>query len=398
MDSPPGQEDQFSGRVAIGTSEERCARFRLAVREEDATRPVGIGSCFGKAVVDRGDYAMLDITGWNYGGQYGHMRRRHPDKPVLYSESASALSEYGYYAPALPTNKTDYARVVFKVDSYDLNAAPWSDVADHEFIRMERDRFCGGEFVWTGIDYLGEPYPYMGGKDDLGNSRSSYFGICDLCVLPKDRFYLYRSHWNKESFTLHIVPCHWTFPEKKGGKVPVFVYTSADEAELFLNGRSLGRRRKDAASAPSSDYYSVLGRYRLMWRDVVYEPGELKAVAYGADGAALGAEVLRTAGAPVRVVLTPERAYGSLQVVRVTLADADGNFVPDDCRRIFFRAEGCEIVAVGNSDPRGYDSFKDVSSHPLCLGRAAVYVRIADACATLRASADGLDDGEVRLK
>ena len=122
------------------------------------------------------------------------------------------------------------------------------------------------------------------------------------------------------------------------------------------------------------------------------------AAAAAADGAALGAEVLRTAGAPVRVVLTPERAYGSLQVVRVTLVDADGNFVPDDCRRIFFRAEGCEIVAVGNSDPRGYDSFKDVSSHPLCLGRAAVYVRIADACATLRASADGLDDGEVRLK
>lgn len=388
--TPPGQEDQFSGRVAIGTSEERCARFRNAVRSEDITRPVAIGSCFGAAVVERGDYAMLDLTGWNYGGQYVHMKRRHPDKPVLYSESASALSEYGCYAPTLPTNKTDFARNVHKVDSYDLNAARWSDVPDHEFFRMERDKFCCGEFVWTGIDYLGEPYPYMSGKNAADDSRSSYFGICDLCVLPKDRFYLYRSHWNKKAFTLHIVPGHWNFPEKAGDKIPVFVYTSADEAELFVNGRSLGRRRKDLSADASGDYYSVLSRYRLIWKDVAYEPGEIKAVAYGKGGEILGTETLYTAGPPVRVVLAPERAYGSLRVVQVTLADADGHFVPNDARRVSFAAEGCEIVAVGNSDPRGYASFKDVSSHPLCFGRAAVYVRISGRHATLRASAEGL--------
>ena len=390
--APPGQEDLFSGRVAIGTSAERCAEFRRAVRREDDTRPVAIGSCFAETVVGRGDYASLDLTGWNYGGQYDRMKRRHPDKPVLYSESASAVSEYGFYSVVVPTGKTDFARNEHRVDSRDLNAARWSDVPDREFFRMERDRYCCGEFVWTGIDYLGEPYPYMNNMNALDDSRSSYFGVCDLCAFPKDRFYLYRSHWNERDFTLHLVPAHWTFLGQEGRKMPVQVYTSADEAELFLNGRSLGRRRKDRAAGSLEDYYSVLPRYRLLWSDVVYEPGELRVVAYGRDGREEGSETLQTAGVPVRIVLTPERPYGSLCVVKVSLADAAGNFVPDDNRRIAFHAEECEILAIGNSDPRGYDSFKDVASHPLCAGRAAVYVRLFGGQPTLRASCEGLKE------
>ena len=399
--TPPGQED-WSGAIALGTSEERCGRFRRAVLSEDKTRPVTIGSCFPKDPVERGDYAPLDLTGWNYNAKYDKMKAKYPEKPVLYSESASALSEFGYYADSLPTNKTDFAYGDLRVDSYDMNAAPWSDVPDREFLYMERDAFCGGEFVWTGIDYLGEPTPYNRSKDarrpEGWDSRSSYFGICDLCVFPKDRFYLYRSHWNREAFTLHIVPGHWNFPKKVGRTMPVFVYTSADEAELFVNGRSMGRRRKDPSAGSLADYYSILPRYRLMWMDVPYAPGEVKAVAYGKDGKVLGTEILRTASEPVRVVLTPERKYGMLCVVKVTLADRDGNFVPNDDRRIRFAAEGCEILAVGNSDPRGYDSFKDVSSHPLKFGRAGVYLRVKPgAKATLKASADGLAGTEVQL-
>ena len=392
--TPPGQES-WDRASANGTSEERCALFARAVRAEDKTRPVTIGSCFPQAAL-RGDYVPLDLSGWNYRGMYDKVKAKYPEKPVLYSESASAFSEYGFYAASLPTKKTDYVQASFNVDSYDYNAASWSDIPDREFFRMERDRYCAGEFVWTGIDYLGEPSPYAGQGEKA--SRSSYFGICDLCALPKDRFYLYRSHWNRDAFTLHIVPHHWNFPAKVGKTMPVFVYTSADEAELFVNGKSMGRRRKDPKAGSLDDYYSVLPRYRLMWMEVPYEAGEVKAVAYGRDGAVLGTQVLRTADKPVRIVLEPERAYGDLCVVKVTLEDADGNFVPNDNRRIGFAAEGCEIAAVGNSDPRGLDSFKATSSHPLCFGRAAVYLRLGKGPAKLKASADGLASTEIEIK
>ena len=409
MACPPGQE-HWAGSPALGTSAERCSRFRDAILAEDATRPVGMGCCFQVAAA-KGHFAPLDITGWNYRQQYGEMRRCHPDKPLVYSESASAFSNYGYYADRLPTNKTDYAVGDLSVDSYDLNSAVWSDIPDWEFARMERDRFVAGEFVWTGVDYLGEPSPYRaldvnGRKVSRSESaRSSHFGICDLLCFPKDRTYLYRSYWNKDAFTLHIVPDHWTFPERKGRAFPVYVYTSADEAELFLNGRSLGRRRKDPTASLEGGYYNVMKRYRLMWEDVAYEPGEIKAVAYGADGVVLGEEVLRTAGAAKSVVLSPESAVlpacrDELVFVKVTLADADGTPVPRDSRRISFAVEGPgEIVSVGNSDPRGIDSFKDTSSHPLCNGRAGLAIRRVGAGeVVLRASADGLAPAEFRFK
>ena len=380
--TPPGQED-WAGPIALGTTAERCARFRQVVREEDATRAVAIGSCFPDAAL-RGDYVALDLTGWNYRGMYNQVKAAYPNQPLLYSESASALSEFGFYADRTPTNKTDYAQGMKRVDSMDLNAAQWSDIPDREFFRMERDRFCCGEFVWTGIDYLGEPTPYA-------DSRSSYFGICDLLGFPKDRYYLYRSHWRPEAFTLHIAPSHWNFGAKGARRMPVYVYTSAAEAELFLNGRSLGRRRKNPSAGSLDDYYSVMPRYRLMWEDVAYEPGELKTVAYDATGKVLGEKVIRTAGAPVRVVLSPEKRYGTFCAVQVSLADARGNFVPNDDRRISFSAKGCEILAVGNSDPRGYDSFKDVKSHSLKFGRAGVYMRVKPGeTANLEAYAEGL--------
>lgn len=248
-------------KVQNGMSAERFRLFRTAIREIDPTRPVGIGCCHGVAV-DTGMFAELDLTGWNYGAQYRKVKERHPDKPVVYSESASALSSSGFFEQPPASSKTDYAVARREVGSYEHNAAPWSDIPDVEFARMEEDRYCAGEFVWTGIDYLGEPTPYVQDKQfpmmkDLKKgelARSSYFGIADLTGLPKARYWIYRSHWNKKDHTVQITP-HWNWPDpaSKAGApatVPVYVYTDGDEAELFLNGTSLGRRRKGVVQRP----------------------------------------------------------------------------------------------------------------------------------------------------
>ena len=169
-------------------------------------------------------------------------RQRYPDKPIIYSESASAFSTRGFYELPLPQGKT----AVFQTDTRWIpttaTAADWSDIADVEFQLDGNDRFVAGEFVWTGFDYLGEPTPFS------KQARSSYFGIVDLCGIPKDRFYLYRSYWRPDTTTVHILP-HWNWPDRIGQNVPVFVYTNGDSAELFLNGKSLGTPDKGTEPA-----------------------------------------------------------------------------------------------------------------------------------------------------
>ena len=226
------------GEGANGLTRERCRLFREKMREFDTTRPIGNGNIYFMShqnVLDREIYADLDITGWNYMACYRPVKVKYPAKPIVYSESASAFSTYGFYLNPPPDGKHNFANGQFQVDSYDHNAGP--DIADVEFNYMERDRYVCGEFVWTGIDYLGEPTPFA------RESRSSYFGIVDLTGVPKDRYYLYRSHWNKKDETIHILP-HWNWKGREGRSVPVYVYTSGDRAELFLNGRSLGIRKK----------------------------------------------------------------------------------------------------------------------------------------------------------
>ena len=192
-----------------------------------------------------GNGAPLDVTGWNYARRYAICRERFPEKPILYTESASALSTRGFYELPLVAARTDFSDQL-QVDSYDLNCARWSDIADVEFDLMERDKFVAGEFVWTGFDYLGEPTPFD------RQATSSYFGIVDTCGLPKDRYYLYRSHWRPDTPTVHILP-HWNWPGHEGQNVPVFVYTNGDSAELFLNGKSLGRREKAKDYSPPTN-------------------------------------------------------------------------------------------------------------------------------------------------
>jgi beta-galactosidase len=218
-----------------GVSPERVRMMVDYVHELDPGRPASM-ACHIPPLVNGRNFEALDLAGWNYGRRYANYREQYPDRPIVYSESASALSTRGYYDPDLPDRPTDYS-AAYQISSYDLNAAPYSDVVDAEFRLMEKDRFVAGEFVWTGFDYLGEPTPHA------EQARSSYYGAVDLCGFPKDRFYLYRSHWRPDVPTVHILP-HWNWPDRIGRNVPVFVYTNGDAAELFLNGRSLGMRRK----------------------------------------------------------------------------------------------------------------------------------------------------------
>jgi beta-galactosidase len=218
-----------------GVTPERVEFMSKVVRHHDPTRPVGMG-CHIPGMVFEPNFDALDLTGWNYMRRYANYREKYPDNPIIYSESASTLSTRGFYDPVLPSTKTQCSEG-HAVSSYDLNAAAWSDIPDAEFKLMIDDGFVAGEYVWTGFDYLGEPTPH--GQE----ARSSYFGVVDLCGIPKDRFYLYRSHWRPDETTVHILP-HWNWPDRVGQNVPVFVYTNGDSAELFLNGQSLGRRQK----------------------------------------------------------------------------------------------------------------------------------------------------------
>jgi hypothetical protein len=218
-----------------GLTPERVKMMRDVVRKYDTTRPVGIASNlpdFGCGQM----FAALDVVGWNYCRHYWPYHQQHPEKPIIYSESAATVSSRGFYEFAPPSSKTDYSRQRH-VTSYDYNTAPWADIPDREFDLMRQDGFVAGEFVWSGIDYLGEPTPFD------NEAKNSYFGAVDLCGIPKDRFWLYRSHWRPDEPTVHILP-HWNWPDRVGQSLPVFVYTNADSGELFLNGRSLGRRVK----------------------------------------------------------------------------------------------------------------------------------------------------------
>jgi beta-galactosidase len=516
-----------------GKSGPRVKMMRDFVLQYDTTRPVGM-ACHIPQTANEPILDALDLAGWNYARRYSIFRERYPDKPIVYSESASALSTRGFYELPLPTTKTDYSSAL-QVDSYDLNAAPWSDIADAEFALMEQDKFVAGEMVWTGFDYLGEPTPFD------AEARSSYFGIVDLCGIPKDRYYLYRSYWRPDETTVHILP-HWNWPQRIGQNVPVFVYTNGDSAELFLNGRSLGRRvkgqvperpvnlaegkpgsasseqadhparhaldgnsqtrwcassaeqeqwlsvdlgseqpirrvliefereakhygcrievssdgqswqsaaEKTTSSRPhyggprehffamdvrgrylrvvftelknncwasirrlgvyskevESDYYLPTYRYRLRWNEVVYEPGELKAVAYK-DGKVIGEAVMRTAGAPARLRLTPDRtrleASGDdLSYILVEALDAEGNLCPLADNLVRFSVEGpAEIAGVGNGNPLSFEPFQ-ADYRKLFYGKAMLIVRTQEGrTGTIRVKAmsEGLSDGTAELK
>ncbi len=511
-----------------GKSPERVNYMRDFVLKYDTSRPVTM-ACHIPETANEPILDALDLAGWNYARRYSIYREKYPDKPIIYSESASAVSTRGFYELPFPTTKTDYSKEL-QVSSYDLNAAPWADLADVEFQLMADDDFVAGEFVWTGFDYLGEPTPFD------QQARSSYFGIVDLCGIPKDRYYLYRSHWRPDMTTVHILP-HWNWPERVGENVPVFVYTNGDSAELFLNGQSLGRRSKgvvpeksenfaidklttassrqndkekpagyavdgdtktgwlaaenstgqwlqvdlgqsrqiscigilfpteakkigydievsrdgedwsrvvsqDTSDRPNwggpkeafhtaqqegryvrivftklkadtrpgiqelgiypekieSDYYDPTYTYRLRWNDVIYEPGELKVVAYQ-DGKEIGRAVMRTAGEPARLRLTPDRTElattgEDLSYLLVEALDSEGNLCPLADNMVDFKIDGpAEVAGVGNGNPMSFEPF-GADYRKLFYGKAMLILRAKEGpggTIKVTASAEGLE-------
>nr|MCR4765818.1 DUF4982 domain-containing protein [Bacteroidaceae bacterium] len=259
-----------------------------------------------------------------------------------------------------------------------------------------------GQFVWTGFDYLGEPTPYY----DNWPAHSSYFGIIDLASLPKDRYYLYRSVWNKKESTLHILP-HWTWKNRKGQVTPVYVYTSWPEAELFINGKSQGKQHKwTAAEAKARETElgekAVMHRYRLMWEDVKYEPGEVKVVAYDAQGNKVEEKTIRTAGKPHHLQLTVDRSQicadgKDLAYITVSVVDKDGNLCPDDGREVSFKVSGAgSYRAAANGDGACLDLFHSHKMHAFA-GQLTAIVQSSEQAGsiTLHASAKGLKPASV---
>jgi len=372
-----------------GQIRERVAAFAVAVRELDPTRPVGSGNCHPEWFRDRTVFDALDVTGWNYSHSYAEVHGWGPQpRAVVMTESAAAVSSAGWLGDAPPANKYDFATNVTEVSSFDNNAVPYGDIPDVEFHRVEKDSFCAGEFVWTGIDYLGEPSPYdyvIKGLKQEQKSRSSYFGCVDLAGFPKDRFWLYRAHWNTKSHTLHIV-ANLETPDVKSA----WVYTDGDAAELFADGKSLGRKakRKDVEYAldfrrewprgedcATNPYYAICDKYRLRWFDVPAGTKELVAVSYK-GGREIGRATKRAVGKSTRLSVTAEKERDGLLFFDVSKVDGRGTIAADACDRVSFKVTGPgRIIAVGNGDARGYASFKATDSHSLYCGRALVIVR-----------------------
>lgn len=365
------------------------------VKSLDATRPVTCGMDQIGSVLDNGFAASLDIPGFNYKPQYYNKAFEVlPQKMILGSETASTVSSRGVYH--FPVSFEKEHNSVLHPDhqssSYDNETCDWSNTPDIDFY-MDEQPWVLGQFVWTGFDYLGEPSPY---DTDAWPSHSSVFGIVDLASLPKDRYYLYRSVWNTEDSTLHILP-HWNWKGREGQVTPIFVYTSYPKAELFINGKSQGIREKNDSTLQT--------RYRLMWNETKYEPGEVKVVAYDADGNRTAEKFLRTSGKPHHLVLTPNRkslvADGEdLVYITIQVADKDGNIIPTDNRTVNFSVSGAgTFEATANGDPTSLMPFQNPKMN-LFSGAATAIVRSADKEGEIKftASAKGVKPATLSLQ
>lgn len=317
---------------------------------EDPTRPVTVGMDQVKAVMSSGFGAIMDIPGLNYRLHlYDEAYEKFPQGFLLGSETASTVSSRGIYKfPVIKAHSKTYADG--QSSSYDFEYCNWSNLPDDDFIMQDDKPWVIGEFVWTGFDYLGEPTPY----DSYWPSRSSYFGICDLAGIPKDRYYLYKSLWNNTEKTLHILP-HWNWEGREGEVTPVFAYTNYNSAELFINGKSMGIQKKNNDTPQN--------RYRLMWMNVKYEPGTIKVIAYDENGKAAATKEIRTAGKPYKIVLNADRkqitANGEdLAYVTAYVVDKQGNPCPTATNQLSFKVNGKgSYRAVCNGDATSLELF-----------------------------------------
>ena len=389
-----------------------AATLAKIVREEDATRPVTAGANVNESGYN-GFQKIVDVFGYNYKPtEYGLFRSINPNIPLFASETASTVSSRGEYFFPVSEDKSR-GRADFQMSSYDLYAPSWATPPDAEFRGQDEFPFTAGEFVWTGFDYLGEPTPYDRDSGvpllftdastqtrinaelrDSGRikvpSRSSYFGIVDLCGFKKDRFYIYQARWRPEFPMAHILP-HWNWPERVGQVTPVHVYTSGDEAELFLKGRSLGRKKLKQYE------------YRLRWDDVKYKPSELRVVAYK-NGKRWAEDVVKTAGPAARLLMKADHNLikgdrQDLSFITVTIADKGGLLVPRSNNRVTFEIDGPgEIVAVDNGDATSLESFQSKERNAY-NGLILVIVRANSAGAIkLTARANGLSAAQISIR
>ena len=384
-----GSED---GREISSHLQELCHQL-------DPTRPVTQGLDHAEASIKSGVAKVMDIPGFNYRvHKYEQSIAELPQGFLLGSETASTVSSRGVYKfPVVPNDNSKFAswapgydpKALLKADgqcsSYDLDYSPWSNLPDDDWVWQDDKDWVIGEFVWTGYDYLGEPSPY----DEYWPSRSSYFGICDLAGLPKDRYYLYRSKWNKNQHTIHLLP-HWSWgltKKDKGNRIgqetPVYCYTDYPTGELFINGKSQGKISKNPAER--------LDRYRLRWNHVKYEPGEIKVVVYDAQGNKAGEQTIRTAGKPAELKLEAWTANEAglnadgddLAFVTVSLTDAEETLIPQADDQLTFEVTGTgSFEAVCNGDATSLEPFKKPTMK-LFNGQLVVVVRSAKEPGTL---------------
>lgn len=372
----------------------KVAKFLQDIcHREDPTRPVTCGMDQVKSVLANGFAAMLDIPGLNYRAHlYDEAYERLPQNIILGSETSSTVSSRGIYK--FPVERKAGAMYDdHQSSSYDLEYCNWSNIPDIDFARAEDHEWTIGQFVWTGFDYLGEPSPY---DTNAWPNHSSMFGIIDLASIPKDRYYLYRSVWNKEAETLHILP-HWNWEGREGEKTPVFVYTNYPSAELFINGKSYGRQTKHKNG-------TVENRYRLMWHDAVYQPGEVRVVAYDEQGNPVAEKTVRTAGKPHHIELVTDRSSlqadgKDLAYVTLRIVDKDGNLCPNDGRLVSFKVKGAgKYRASANGDPTCLDLFHKPEMHAFG-GMLTVIVQSGEKTGEieLQATAKGIKTGTIRI-
>jgi beta-galactosidase len=385
------------------------------VKMEDNTRPVTAGCDHPMSGID-GFQKSLDVFGINYRmRQYQQFfdLKDNANLGIISTESASTVSSRGeYFWPVVQGDlNNNLPKGVFQVTSYDVAYPAWASTADQQFTLNDKYPVMG-EFVWTGFDYIGEPTPYDGDMSGLKPtdwgyketlkllefegvkevpSRSSYFGIFDLAGFRKDRFYLYQSRWRSDLPMAHILP-HWNWPERKGLVTPVHVYTSGDEAELFLNGKSLGKKKKGEFE------------YRLKWDDVVYQPGELKVIAYK-NGVKWAEDVVRTTEKASALSVSADRpavhADGNdLIYITVRIEDKNKLLVPRSNNQLNFSIEGPgRIVATDNGDATSHESFQAKSKkafNGLCLVIVAAE-KGATGSFTVKAESKGLKAAAVKV-
>lgn len=374
---------------------------------EDPTRPVTQGMDAPDAVVNNNMAATMDVAGFNYRPhKYIENYSKLPQQIILGSETASTLSSRGVYKFPV-VRRSMYKYEDHQASSYDVEHCGWSNLPEDDWIQHEDLPYCIGEFVWTGFDYLGEPTPYYSDWP----SHSSLFGIIDLAGLPKDRYYLYRSHWNKDEETLHILP-HWNWKGREGEITPIFVYTNYPTAELFINGKSQGKRTKDmsvtvynSADSASAADLKRLTRYRLMWMDTKYEAGTVKVVAYNENGEVAAEKEIKTAGKPYKIELIPDRteitADGKdLSFVTVKVVDKEGNLCPVAANQIKFKVKGNgKYVAGANGDPTSLESFQEPTMKVFNgMMTAIIGSNEIPGTITLEATSKGLKKGSVTIK